>query len=162
MHVRLTFATLCATLLLPAASAPAADNPVVGGAPVPASGGTRVLDRKAAQRLLANKGLTLQWIDWNTRGTARVRADSKGWTLRGSQVAKGGPGRLELDGRITEIGSDYFIFVGRISITDTPDAGRSCVKDKEWRFAITQNRPYYRMREFEWCDDLTDYIDLHF
>ena len=39
---------------------------------------------------------------------------------------------------------------------------RICEKTKDWHFAITQGRPYYRLREFEWCDGLTDYIDLYF
>jgi hypothetical protein len=124
---------------------------------------TRILDRKAAQRLRANKGLTLQWIGWGTtRGTAYVRTEGNSWTLRGAQAEPGGPGRLFLDGTITEIGADYFTFVGRIRIADTPDAGRVCEKDKTWHFAITQKRSYYRLREFEWCDGLTDYIDIHF
>lgn len=123
---------------------------------------TRVLSAKAAQRLTTNKGVTLQWIDWNTRGTAVVRRDGDVWTLRGTQAEAGGPGRLLLDGTITEIGADYFTFEGRIAITDTPDRGRTCDKTKTWHFAITQNRHYYRLREFEWCDDLTDYIDIHF
>lgn len=123
---------------------------------------TRVLSTKAAQRLAANKGLTLQWIDWNTRGTAVVRREGKVWRLRGAQAEAGGPGRLFLDGTITEIGADYFTFEGRIAITDTPDAGRKCDKSKTWHFAITQNRRYYRLREFEWCDGLTDYVDIHF
>ncbi|MEE4454750.1 hypothetical protein [Novosphingobium resinovorum] len=123
---------------------------------------TRVLDHKAAQRLAANKGLTLQWIDWNTRGTAAIRRDNGVWSLRGAQAGAGGPGRLFLDGTITEIGAGYFTFEGRIAISDTPDAGRRCDKTKTWHFAVTQNRPYYRLREFEWCDGLTDYIDIHF
>jgi hypothetical protein len=46
---------------------------------------------------------------------------------------------------ITEIGDDYFLLNGRITIGDTPDAGRSC----------------YRLREFERCDYLTDYADIY-
>ena len=53
-------------------------------------------------------------------------------------------------------------FIGTIRIADTPDRGRLCEQTKSWRFAITQRRKYYRLREFEWCDGLTDYIDLHF
>ena len=34
----------------------------------------RVLDRDAAARLLANKGVTLQWISWDQRGTANPDA----------------------------------------------------------------------------------------
>lgn len=123
---------------------------------------TRILDAKSAQRLAANKGLALQWIDWTTRGTAVLRPDDGVWKLRGAQAEAGGPGRLFLDGAITEIGADYFTFEGRIAITDTPDAGRRCDKTKSWHFAITQNRKYYRLREFEWCDGLTDYIDIYF
>ena len=71
-------------------------------------------------------------------------------------------GRLFLDGTITEIGAGYFTFEGTIRITDTPDPGRQCEDNKSWHFAVTQNRPYYRLREFEWCDGLTDYIDIYF
>ena len=63
---------------------------------------------------------------------------------------------------MTEIGADYFVFDGTIRIADTPDAGRRCEADKVWHFAVTQNRPYWRLREFEWCDGLTDYIDIYF
>ncbi|WP_260928073.1 hypothetical protein [Novosphingobium sp. 9] len=131
----------------------------------PAPEATRVLDQASAEKLLRNTGLTLQWIDWNTRGSAVITrvGTPKGdeWRLRGAQAQAGGPGRLFLDGTITEIGKDYFTFKGLISIDSTPDKGRRCTKDKTWRFAITQNRPYYRLRDFEWCDDLTDYIDIH-
>jgi hypothetical protein len=123
---------------------------------------TRVLDRATGQRLLANKGLTLQWIDWNTRGHVFVQRSGGVWTLRGAQAEAGGPGRLLLDGTISEIGRDHFIFRGKIRIADTPDRGRLCEQTKSWRFAITQRRKYYRLREFEWCDGLTDYIDIHF
>lgn len=146
------------SLILAALLLPLAEPSSAQVAPEP----TRVLSAKAAQRLAANKGLTLQWIDWNTRGTAVVRREGKVWRLRGAQAEAGGPGRLFLDGTITEIGADYFTFEGRIAITDTPDAGRKCDKSKTWHFAITQNRRYYRLREFEWCDGLTDYVDIHF
>ncbi len=123
---------------------------------------THILDKAAANRLAGSKGLTLQWIDWNHRGTASIARQGNHWTLRGAQFETGGPGKLLLDGTITEIGKDYFTFLGKISIRDTPDRGRSCEKTKSWHFAITQNRPYYRLREFEWCDGLTDYIDIYF
>ena len=63
---------------------------------------------------------------------------------------------------MTEIGTGYFTFKGTIRIKDTPDRNRSCEKTKNWHFAVTQNRPYFRLREFEWCDYLTDYIDIYF
>ena len=51
---------------------------------------------------------------------------------------------------------------GRIAIIDTPDPGRQCIRNGPMRFAVTQNRPYWRLREFEWCDGLTDYVDIYF
>ena len=124
--------------------------------------GPIILDQQAAERLLAAKTLTLQWIGWDRRGTVRVERQGDTIRLTGAHNQTDGPGRLVLDGTVTEIGADYFIFDGLISITDTPDPGRRCAANKQWRFAITQNRPYWRLREFEWCDGLTDYIDIYF
>lgn len=123
---------------------------------------TRILDRAEANRLLAASGVTLQWIDWNTRGSVFAREEGGVIRLTAAQASPDGPGRLFLDGEVREVGQGYFEFDGVIRITDTPDAGRSCEADKLWHFAVTQNRPYWRLREFEWCDDLTDYVDIYF
>jgi hypothetical protein len=146
----------CLTLLLTLGAGAPPPQPVEAGGP------TRVLDAAAAQRLRANKGVTLQWIDWNTRGSAHVAVVDGVWTLRAAQAEAGGPGRLFLEGKVTEIGRDYFLFDGVVRITDTPDRGRACEKRDVWRFGITQNRRYWRIRTFEWCDDLTDYVDIYF
>lgn len=122
---------------------------------------TVVRDRAAAERLLANKGITLQWIGWNERGTAHARWQGNQLRLTGAQAKTGG-GRLFLDGYVTAINESDFTFRGTIRIEDTPDAGRRCEMTKDWQFAVTQNRPYWRLREFEWCDGLTDYIDIYF
>lgn len=149
------FLAACATLPAePVAVSP--DPPITS-----AASDTRVLDRGALDRLIANKGITLQWIDWNTRGTANARWEGESLRLTAAQ-AKSGGGRLFLDGVVEEIGRDHFTFRGTIRIEDTPDAGRRCEATKRWQFAITQNRPYWRLREFEWCDGLTDYIDIYF
>jgi hypothetical protein len=124
--------------------------------------GTQVFDSKGLERLLKADDLTLQWIDWNRRGKVELVADGDYLRLSGFQQARDGPGRLELDGKVIEVGSNYFIFEGKIRITDTPDVGRTCEATKIWHFAITQNRKYYRLREFEWCDGLTDYVDVYF
>ena len=134
-------------------------SPAIGASPAPVA--TRVLDRAALARLMANKGVTLQWIDWNTRGSANVRWQGETLLLTAAQASSGG-GRLFLDGVVEEVGRDYFTFRGTIRIEDTPDAGRRCEANKSWHFAVTQNRPYWRLREFEWCDGLTDYVDLYF
>jgi len=123
---------------------------------------TRILDDAAAERLFGNSGITLQWIDWEERGPTWVAVTEDGhWMLLGGQGEPAGAS-LEIEGFITEIGSDYFIFSGTIKMFDTPDQGRFCSATKEWRFAVTQNRKYWRLREFEWCDRLTDYIDIYF
>ncbi len=121
---------------------------------------TRVLDAAAAERLFGNSGVTLQWIGWDERGRVWIAVDEAGnWWLTAEQQ---GNGSLKLEGRISEIGSDYFLFDGEVSISGAPDVDRYCEANKQWRFAITQNRQYWRLREFEWCDRLTDYIDIYF
>lgn len=143
----------CATKPKPVASAPPAAE---------VAEPTRVVDRAAADRLLNAKGVTLQWIGWSQRGPVNAWEKDGTIYLMGSQSDPAGPGRLFMDGRVEEIGADYFTFRGTIRITDTPDPGRKCEQDKLWHFAITQNRPYWRLREFEWCDYLTDYVDIYF
>jgi hypothetical protein len=123
---------------------------------------TEVRDLSALERLRGNAGLTLQWIDWEQRGILEVSQRGDVVHLKGTQVAAGGNGRLEMEGDVLSIDSGHFIFRGTIKIKDTPDAGRSCVKNGDSEFAITQGRKYWRMREFEWCDGLTDYIDIYF
>jgi len=165
-------ALLAPLLLLTACTASADTPPPQHAEPPPAASDpaqpawpgetTKVLSQTDAQRLLANKGVTLQWIDWNTRGAAVVTPGEPLWTLRAAQSAREGMGRLILDGAILEVGEGYFTFRGTIRIADTPDPGRMCEATKTWHFAVTQNRSYYRLREFEWCDYLTDYIDIYF
>ena len=123
---------------------------------------TEILSQRDADRLLSPGGITLQWIGWDDRGPVSIAPDERGvWHISGHQTGDGG-GELEVDGTILEIGEGYFTLRGTIAITDTPDSGRECRADKTWHFAITQNRRYYRLREFEWCDRLTDYIDIYF
>lgn len=145
------------------ASAPAAEPPVrtdpAPSAPVRA---TEVRDRAALERLRGNSGLTLQWIGWEKRGTLEVSQRGDVVHIKGSQIAPDGEGRLEVEGDVLSIDAERFILRGRIAITDTPDAGRKCLKQGDSEFAITQGRKYWRMREFEWCDQLTDYIDIYF
>ena len=124
--------------------------------------GTAILDRAAADRLLEADGITLQWIGWDRRGQVEVREEGGTIRLTGSQTEPDGPGRLFISGEVREIDADYFVLDGIVRITGTPDTARRCEADKPWRFAITQNRAYWRLREFEWCDGLTDYIDIYF
>ncbi|WP_374407936.1 hypothetical protein [Pelagerythrobacter sp.] len=162
-------------LALALAACTAASPPVEGTPPPPAAspapeasasepaGPTRILNQDAAYRLRNNSGVTLQWIDWDRRGDARVTVGPDGvWRLSAAQSAPDGPGRVSVEGRVTEIGADYFLLDGRVTISDTPDVGRQCSDDRVWRFGVTQGRKYWRLREFEWCDSLTDYVDIYF
>ena len=123
----------------------------------------RALDRETLARLRGNSGITLQWIGWNERGFVEVREDERGAVLlRGSQIGADG-GHLQVAGTVVDAGRDYFLLDGTITISDAPDEGRSCRATRpDWRFAITQGRRYYRLRTFEWCDGLTDYVDIYF
>ncbi|MGP1352340.1 MAG: hypothetical protein ACTS1Z_03385 [Parasphingopyxis sp.] len=131
---------------------------------------TMVNDATALARLRGNSGITLQWINFtypDERAGARrghVSVADRGDTVHisGVQFAADGDAFVSVTGDIAEIGSDYFILDGRIVISGAPDAERHCIKTGRSRFAITQNRRYWRMREFEWCDNLTDYIDIYF
>lgn len=124
---------------------------------------SRIYDRPTLNRLVQNRGMSLQWISWDdSRGTVKVVWEGKRLRLTGSQRQIGGPGEIALDGYVTEVGVGYFTFEGEIHIADAPDQGRACKKDKSWHFAVTQQRRYFRLREFEWCDYLTDYIDIYF
>ncbi len=121
------------------------------------------LDGTTLERLQSNRGITLQWIGWDQRGMALVRRGADGTVrLSGGQIDPKGAGTLWIDGKVIEAGADYFVIDGLIRIADAPDEGRVCEANKRWHFAITQNRKYYRLREFEWCDGLTDYVDIYF
>lgn len=124
---------------------------------------TKVISVEDLTRLINNKGMSLQWMSGPARGAVRllVGTDTGQWTLMGTL---GGPGDsyVGVDGFISEVGDKYFQLTGNLTILNTPDAGRTCRAFGNWRFEITQNRKYYRLRHFEWCDGLTDYIDIHF
>lgn len=140
----------------------AAMSLTVLAAPLAAYSAPPAMDETTLDRLANNRGLTLQWISWDQRGTVQARRGESGFYLTGSQVDPAKPGAVFLDGKVTAAGPDWFTFEGQIRITHAPDEGRSCEADKTWHFAITQNRKYYRLREFEWCDGLTDYVDIYF
>jgi hypothetical protein len=123
---------------------------------------TIVGDPAALARLRRNGGISLQWISWDYRGRVRVSENAGRVHLSGSQTARGGPGRLTLDGDVVEIGPRGFTFRGRIAIADTPDPGRDCLREGTFEFRITGARRYWRLQEMEVCDGLTDYVDIYF
>lgn len=136
--------------------------PIAVRAASPTPPPTVIRDRAAAERLMGNGGITLQWIDWDHRGDLDVAMPGGTVFLKGGQRAASGRGTLSLDGYVTEVDRSRFRFHGRIVIRDTPDVGRVCVRDGDFTFAITQNRKYWRLQEMERCDGLTDYVDIYF
>ncbi len=116
------------------------------------------------------QGITLQWISWNWRGTVEVMQPGDVIMIKGGQDSTKAPtnagdlgtGRVEIDGVVTEIGSDYFLFDGEIVITDSPDIGRVCRWSGPVEFRVTQGRQYWRMQDMTKCDGLTDYVDIYF
>lgn len=136
----------------------------VGAAATTPAPPTKVENRAALERLLGSSGISLQWISWNAkeRGPVDFSWIGKTLILKAEQRARGDEGLVSVEGRIVRVARNEFILNGTIIIDDTPDAGRRCEKTGDWRFAVTQNRKYWRLREFEWCDGLTDYIDIYF
>lgn len=147
-------------LLLPVAASGQA-----GGIPNPSSlkpvKTTEVRDKTALRKLMGNSGLTLQWITWDTRGKVKATETDGVVHLSGSQTGPNGA-KVTVEGDVLAIDTKHFILRGKVSITNTPDAGRTCVKEGDSEFAITGTRKYWRLREFEWCDQLTDYVDIYF
>jgi len=125
---------------------------------------TAVNDRQTYDRIVGNSGLSLQWISFYgpDRGTLQTELRDGALYLSGRQTNEGQSGSLEINGRVVEVNTDSFIFDGTIAIKGTPDISRTCIKDGRSRFAVTENRKYFRLREFEWCDTLTDYVDIYF
>ena len=124
---------------------------------------TRVLDAAAMQRLRRSTGMTLQWLSWDYRGPVRATMRGRTLWLEGRQLARGGgSGAVTLSGWVREVGARHFILMGTVTITDTPDVGRNCVRNGEMRFQVTQNRRYWRMQRMSECDGLTDYVDVYF
>ncbi len=155
-------ATACMREPMPDSAAPP-QAAVTGDSAPAAPAPTIVRDVPALERLRGNSGLTLQWISWDYRGQLNVSQPGETVFLQGEQKARDGTGGLvRLQGAVTEIGEDYFNLDGTLIIENAPDAGRSCRLDGAMEFRVTQDRKYWRLRRFEWCDYLTDYIDIYF
>lgn len=164
------YLALTAAVLLSACTAPAtvgdAQSAPISAAPT----ATRILDQAAAERLRGAQSMSLQWISWNWRGRIEVLQTGDLMTIKGGQDSAKAPanagdlgtGRVTIDGVVTEIGADYFLFDGDVIITDSPDIGRSCERSGPMEFRVTQNRLYWRLQQMEQCDGLTDYVDIYF
>ena len=151
-------------IALLASLAAAALTAPIGAAPAAQTSAERTLvrDPAALARLRRNSGITLQWISFESPARGHVYVTERGGLvhLRGSQSGNGG--RLELEGDVLSIDAASFTFRGRISIVDTPDRGRNCLRDGTYEFRVTQRRRYWRLQQMEACDGLTDYVDIYY
>ncbi len=136
--------------------------PAVQSAPVEAARATIVHDRAALLRLKRNSGITLQWISFESPARGHVYVTERNGIVSLSGAQRGNGGTVIMDGFVREIDARSFRFVGTITITDTPDPGRVCVREGGFEFRITQNRRYWRLQQMEACDGLTDYVDIYF
>lgn len=140
-----------AACLLPSVTAQAA--PIIVG------------DRATLIRLQSNSGMSLQWIDFDgtRRGRVVVTTSRDGLVhLSGSQRDRSSPAGVTLDGDVVSTGRDGFVLAGRVVIADAPDRGRRCVHSGRLEFRATGQRHYWRMRQMDGCDELTDYVDIYF
>lgn len=132
----------------------------------PPAGGERTIvsDRAALVRLRRNSGITLQWISFGQPGRGHVTVTERSGLihLRGSQTQNRGAGRVDLDGDVLAISARSFTFRGRISIENSPDPDRECLRDGTYEFRATGTRRYWRLQNIEACDGLADYVDIYF
>ena len=143
-------------------AAPSASAPTAQATSAPAAERTIVRDPAALARLRRNSGITLQWISFEAPARGHVTVTERAGLvhLRGSQAGNGG--ELGLEGDVLSIDAASFTFRGTISIVDTPDRGRNCLRDGTYEFRVTQRRRYWRLQQMEACDGLTDYVDIYF
>ncbi|WP_442680645.1 hypothetical protein ACSBM8_05465 [Sphingomonas sp. ASY06-1R] len=125
---------------------------------------TIVNDAAALRRLQRNSGITLQWISFETAGRGHLHVKTRNGVvhLKGEQHEGNGGGQVTLDGDVVQIDARSFTFRGRIEISDTPDKGRSCIRDGEYEFRVTGKRRYWRLQQMQTCDNLTDYVDIYY
>ncbi|HSI86007.1 MAG: hypothetical protein ACAI35_06340 [Candidatus Methylacidiphilales bacterium] len=156
----LTFCT-CLALLFISCTFTQAQNT---GVPTPAK--TVIQDKGAYDRLLGDHKISLQWISWDNFGQAIVTEKDGVLSIEGEH--KGGKQNptdfLTIKGVITEVDELTFTFDGTIVTQISHIAkGEPVTRTGVYTFAITKNRPYWRMREMNNPKDgVVDYIDIYF
>lgn len=125
------------------------------------------IDPAVIARLRANKGITLQWISTEYRGTVTLDQNQKGdVVLKGEQRSDDNEDFLIVEGRIVATTPSSFILVGRIGfdVQELREFGSPrCERSGAFTFRITGDRHYYRLLEKTGrCGIQTDYIDIYF
>jgi hypothetical protein len=142
------------------ASANAAAPAGAGGALAPVQK-TDVKSQTAYERLLNNSGLTVQWLWHGKRGPLKA-TDENGVIKIEGQQSSAGEGMVTIKGEVVSLYSDHFTFRGTILIQDAPDKGRTCDRTGDYDFRISGSRKYWRLKQMEACNGLTDYVDIYF
>ncbi|MFC4273919.1 hypothetical protein [Achromobacter aloeverae] len=123
-------------------------------------GKTIVQDQAAYERLMNNSGITVQWLWHADRGHLTATDVNDVVSLEGTQSNY--EGTLKIKGDVVAISADRFRFRGTILIVDAPDKGRNCERTGDFDFRISGKRKYWRLQQMEFCDNLTDYVDVYF
>ena len=125
---------------------------------------TVVNDANAREMLLGRHKLSLQWISWDYFGAANVTEKNGVLYLKGEQKQRGGKDYLQVDGTITSIDKNEFVFDGTIVMQVSHiNNGEPCKREGEMTFAIKGKRKYWRLQQMDNpCDAVTDYVDIFF
>lgn len=153
---------LAVLLFASSPAALAADPPAPGttNAPV-AAAATVIHDAAAAEKLLGDHALALQWIGWEQLGKATVTVDAAGvYHLVGEQTGAGDS--LRIDGTVRTIEPTTFTFDGTITTQVSYIAGgQPCTRSGPFTFAIKGRRHYWRLVEMNNpCEAVVDYVDV--
>lgn len=122
---------------------------------------TVIHDPAAAEKLLGEHALALQWIGWDQLGKATVTVDAEGvYRLVGEQA--GGGDSLRVDGTIGTVEATTFTFDGTITTqVSYIGGGKVCTRSGPLTFAIKGRRHYWRLTQMDNpCDAVVDYVDL--
>ena len=119
-------------------------------------------------RLSGKHNLTIQWISWTESGGITFNSignneyEVEGFQ-KGNKSGECPECYLKIKGTIIEVAPKRLRFTGAIesSIYHIQD-GEPCIKEGTFDFVSTKNRKYWRCRNMNGCDGVTDYVDIYF
>jgi hypothetical protein len=125
---------------------------------------TIINDAVMKTKLLGKHRVSLQWVSWDYFGQATVIDDQGLLRLTGKQQSRKGDDYLTIEGIINSVDTRSFLFEGKIiSKVSHINNGQPCLREGKFTFQITNNRPYWRLKEMENpCEQVVDYIDIYF
>ena len=114
------------------------------------------------KKLLGKHNISLQWIGWDTFGTAVVKKKDGQVIISGKQ--QNGNDYVTIEGRITRVEARSFTMEGsvvtRVSYNNN---GKECVRSGSLTFTAKGKRKYWRMDSMQSpCEEIFDYVDVFF